>query len=306
MRINSKICHNAATERFVEIMSRVSDKDIEFYNFFNYKGPYDYSICVNHNNDGMRNPVVMIGEAINNAPYIWMNFEDWSRNHKYVINWNRKVTSVNSLYVPFVFWYIEWESDMFDDDLNFRFDFVQKKHLLTFANSNKRPAFNAVRDLYSERIRFINTAISILDRNEFHIYGNGWDGTYHNHTQEFVKLKSDTMKNYRFAIVIENQTHDIYCDGYVTEKIYDALRNYTIPIYWGAPNITDIVPQDCFIDYRHFNCSPVEIINYIRNMPHDEYENYLHNIDKYIRSEKYYEINHPSVFYKKLSDLLNQ
>jgi hypothetical protein len=40
-------------------------------------------------------------------------------------------------------------------------------------------------------------------------------------------------------------------EGYVTEKIIDCLRAGVIPIYLGAPNIQDYIPQNLFIDMRN-------------------------------------------------------
>jgi hypothetical protein len=36
-----------------------------------------------------------------------------------------------------------------------------------------------------------------------------------------------------FSIIVENE----YQDHYFTEKLIDCLRSYTVPIYFGAPNI---------------------------------------------------------------------
>lgn len=47
--------------------------------------------------------------------------------------------------------------------------------------------------------------------------------------------KSEGLAPYRFSVVIENTRNA----GYFTEKLIDALLCETIPIYWGAPDITD-------------------------------------------------------------------
>lgn len=39
--------------------------------------------------------------------------------------------------------------------------------------------------------------------------------------------------------------------GYITEKIFDCFFPGVIPIYWGAENVTDYIPQDTFIDRRN-------------------------------------------------------
>ena len=64
-----------------------------------------------------------------------------------------------------------------------------------------------------------------------------------------IELKRDVLRQYRFAICYENCRE---VEGYITEKIFDCLLAGTIPVYWGAPNIAERVPADCFIDYRNF------------------------------------------------------
>ena len=41
--------------------------------------------------------------------------------------------------------------------------------------------------------------------------------------------------------------------GYVTEKVYNALRAGAIPIYYGAPDVSEYLPSPhCVIDARAF------------------------------------------------------
>jgi len=46
--------------------------------------------------------------------------------------------------------------------------------------------------------------------------------------------KADGLASYRYSVVIENSREP----GYFTEKLIDALLLNTVPIYWGAPDIT--------------------------------------------------------------------
>ena len=48
------------------------------------------------------------------------------------------------------------------------------------------------------------------------------------------KNKEDGLKSFRYSIVIENSSEQ----DYFTEKVIDACLLETIPIYWGAPNIS--------------------------------------------------------------------
>jgi len=61
--------------------------------------------------------------------------------------------------------------------------------------------------------------------------------------------KSATLAQYRFALCFENSR----LKGWITEKLFDCFFAGTVPVYWGAPDILDWVPADCFIDMRRFS-----------------------------------------------------
>lgn len=65
-----------------------------------------------------------------------------------------------------------------------------------------------------------------------------------------IVAKRDILARYRFSICFEN-ARDL--DGYITEKLFDCLLAETIPVYWGAPNVTHHVPAACFVDFRCFS-----------------------------------------------------
>ena len=64
--------------------------------------------------------------------------------------------------------------------------------------------------------------------------------------------KKDALGITKFSICFENSRDPFYAYDWITEKIYDCLGCGCIPIYWGAPNIKDVVPEDLFIDWRDF------------------------------------------------------
>lgn len=67
-------------------------------------------------------------------------------------------------------------------------------------------------------------------------------------TKGIAKSKSDTLASYQFALCFENMAQP----GWITEKIFDCLFAGTIPVYWGATDVTDWIPAECFIDMRRF------------------------------------------------------
>ncbi len=94
--------------------------------------------------------------------------------------------------------------------------------------------------------------------------------------------KSNMLKNYKFCICFENSTH---FQGYITEKIFACFQAGCIPVYWGATNVTDYIPKDCFIDYCDFECDE-DLYQYLKSMPEEIYTNYLNHIRTFLSSEQ--------------------
>jgi alpha(1,3/1,4) fucosyltransferase len=96
-----------------------------------------------------------------------------------------------------------------------------------------------------------------------------------------LATKHTSLQRYRFSICYENM-----CDvpGYVTEKIFDSFAAGCIPIYWGASNIKELIPADCFIDRRDFKTYE-DLYDYIKKIDTRQYLDYLDNIKKYLNSE---------------------
>ena len=100
-----------------------------------------------------------------------------------------------------------------------------------------------LRQTYVERLKDIT------------VYGIGWDRFKKNPLLKIGHTKHrslddrstvDIIKDYTFALIIENTN----ADGYVSEKIYDALIAGCIPIYYGNNNANVGIPEDMYIDLR--------------------------------------------------------
>lgn len=94
--------------------------------------------------------------------------------------------------------------------------------------------------------------------------------------------KLSVLKNYRFCICFENTTN---LKGYISEKIFACFAAGCIPIYWGATNVEDYIPKECFIDYRDFENNE-ELYQNLKNMQKEDYEVYVNNIRSFLASEK--------------------
>lgn len=135
-------------------------------------------------------------------------------------------------------------------------------------------------ELYSKRRELIH----FFEKNhpeDFDLYGKWW-GTDLKVYKGPIGLKVDTLKNYKFSFAYENVKG---VSGYVTEKIFDCFHAGSVPIYWGAPNVTKYVPSNCFISREDFKNNE-ELYLHLKNMSQQEHENYISNIQKFMKSDQ--------------------
>jgi hypothetical protein len=91
-----------------------------------------------------------------------------------------------------------------------------------------------------------------------------------------------TVGNYKFVFSFENYASN---EGYISEKLFDAMYAGSVPIYLGDTNINNYVPASCFVDARNFS-NYAEIIDFINDCDKNTWLNYLENIQKYFQSEQ--------------------
>lgn len=132
--------------------------------------------------------------------------------------------------------------------------------------------------LYNKRI----DAIKFFERTaagEFDLYGRNWEGFPS--WRGAMTDKLEVLRNYRFCVAYENCTDE---PGYITEKMIDCLLAGVVPIYWGAQNVTDHIPKECFIDIRDFK-SYEELLEFVRNIDYAKYLNYIGAINQFLASD---------------------
>jgi hypothetical protein len=128
-------------------------------------------------------------------------------------------------------------------------------------NGSHRP-LSSNREQYSLRIKAIAelSKIEIVD-----LYGMGWDKWWSREAmwlpywRNFRALMSiykgkctskfEVLQNYEFCLCFENMA----MNGYITEKLFDCLYAGTIPLYMGAPDILDYIPEDVYVDCRNYS-----------------------------------------------------
>lgn len=159
-------------------------------------------------------------------------------------------------------------------------------------------------ELYSARIKWVRW-FERYRPEDFEFYGAGWKKLWMTGPlyirainklpfwRGFIKPfpsyrgpahdKIATIANFKFAICFEN-ARDI--EGYITEKIFDCFFAGTIPIYRGAPEITQKVPADCFIDLRNFSGQD-EVVKFISAMDAETFDAYQTRMAAYLESDLY-------------------
>lgn len=187
----------------------------------------------------------------------------------YILTWNDDWVDNKYIYKRCLpYWFVDRREGARD---------YGKKRLITCISGNKTSDYPG--ELYSERVR----AIEYFEKNhpnEFDLYGTGWSSDEHKSYRGTIVDKSETYHNYRFAICYENIEG---LRGYVTEKILDCLTSGIVPIYAGAPDVCDYVPEDCFIKLRNYK-NYEDLYDYISNVDEDGYKKFLSAADRFIHS----------------------
>ena len=76
-----------------------------------------------------------------------------------------------------------------------------------------------------------------------------YGGPFRNNTGGCVAEKIPFIKNFKFNLALENSC----VEGYITEKLLEPLATATIPIYWGAPDVSADFNPEAFININDYN-----------------------------------------------------
>lgn len=164
--------------------------------------------------------------------------------------------------------------------------YSERKNGAVAIASNRSPKFRS-NQLYSERIRAV---VSSSESFRVDLFGQGWDKIFRPHSllhpaflvnsneirrryKGAIESKLSLLSTYRFGLILENAIYP----GYVTEKIFDCMAAGAIPIYLGAPDISDFVSSKCFIDVRKFS-SWTDVFTFSAAMPEKSWTEYQTNI----------------------------
>jgi alpha(1,3/1,4) fucosyltransferase len=184
-------------------------------------------------------------------------------------------------------------------------DFSQRKIFSCLINANKAFKTYLSSDLYLERILTIRW-YECYAPDMFQLYGQGWDKStpafnflgklkriiprvktklfgskpYPSFAGE-VADKSDVLRFSKYSYCYEN-CNDL--NNYITEKLFDSLVCGCVPVYWGAGNVDEFIPSDCFIDRRQFK-DTAAVHAYLVAITEAQYTQYQTNIINFLKSD---------------------
>ena len=187
------------------------------------------------------------------------------------------------------------------------------RKFLVMINSNKLPRVYW-QELYTERQRAVEF---FAQTDEIDLYGPNWDkpanrvgktwvpATVRRLQQQWLtrwqrlrpdpqlvaarrvwrgraRSKAETLGDYTFAICFENMVFK----GWITEKIFDCFFAGTVPIYWGAPEIAELIPPECFIDMRQFS-GYAELARFLKALRVEDVQRYRDSARAFLASSQF-------------------
>lgn len=119
-----------------------------------------------------------------------------------------------------------------------------------------------------------NLGVELSKNEEIDVFGTYWEKNNKNIKGE-VWNKHVGLDDYKFSIGCENSVQK----NYITEKFWDIILADCIPIYLGCTNITDYIPENCFINLNNLTMKEmIEKIEDILINCDDYYNLYKKNI----------------------------
>lgn len=97
-----------------------------------------------------------------------------------------------------------------------------------------------------------------------------------------IDQKLDTLSGYRFCFCYENFSSP---DGWITEKIFDAMFAGCVPVYWGPGNTAHHIPAACYIDASKLP-GPQAVHERLASLDDTQCNDIVESIDSYLRSEQ--------------------
>lgn len=215
-------------------------------------------------------------------------FLKYSNKKKYLIwtlepRYNTHTESVKSVFLGLMKIHVMniYTGDVFTSPLSFHSEKINQqlqpiKNDFNFSNKTLVGLISYYKGLSTEKVMFNGqdvdlikkrTAIALYghDKGLMHIYGKGWPqgmSKEDSRDGDWVNTKQGILKPYHFNLAFENTA----AFRYTTEKIWDSIANYCLPVYYGfGTDIYKLFPKDSFLDYSAMD-DPQDLFNTIQNM----------------------------------------
>ncbi|PZX19164.1 glycosyl transferase family 10 (putative fucosyltransferase) [Breznakibacter xylanolyticus] len=175
---------------------------------------------------------------------------------------------------PYVHWHLEISSYSKTNQCLYDFDFLESQTEAPIKSVNLTVINSNINNLpgHQNRAQFIqNLCESGFD---LALYGGSKWTKYSQYINSAPNGKWPIYSISRYVLVIENEVAPYYW----TEKITDTLLCWSMPIYFGAPNIGEYLPQGSYINIDINNPDAIDILKQI--IESDFYEKNISNIAK--------------------------
>jgi hypothetical protein len=110
--------------------------------------------------------------------------------------------------------------------------------------------------------------------------------------QQRIESKIPLFEDSMYHITIENSRYN----NYITEKIIDCFMSYTVPIYWGCPNIGDYFDMNGVITFE----TKEELTHVLNNLTPKFYEDNINAIQHNYEVAK----NNFAFFFDRVNDVI--
>lgn len=227
----------------------------------------------------INNRILIAQEPLSKVNFLKSTFQKYSK----VLSWNDSVVDNHLVERITAYPIVKIETERVE---------IENRKLLTNISINKKS--KEAGELYSERIKAIELAEKIFET-DFEFYGIGWNKA--TTIAEKLKLKNirrfksykgdttdkfETLRHFKFSLCFENTK---LMKGNISEKIFDCFQCGVIPLYWGAPDITDWIPKETFIWRADFDTTR-EMLLFVKKMSNEDINSKLKNIDTFLKSEQ--------------------
>ncbi len=201
---------------------------------------------------------------------------------------------------------LTWNDDLVDNKKFFKFYHPYSggvRPVPNIAFNNKKMLVNISMNKYSSHpndlYRVRRKSIKFFEKklgSEFDLFGYNWNKPVTKCQKIFPFLiykyknymgtcedKNAVLSKYKFSLCYENIKGE---NGWITEKIFDCFHARTIPIYWGAENITQYIDKNTFIDRRDFK-NDRELLEFLESIDENKYNMYTKAIEQFLKSDQY-------------------